>query len=100
MVDKTELITEPAPRRRAASRPAGPPAATIETGAEKPAKKAAKKVTKKAAPEKSAPDKTVRPWEIHLPPTARRWPPLRLDGRSVTSAHPTLVNTGKPVLDP
>ncbi len=58
MVDKTELITEPAPRRRAASRPAGPPAATIETGAEKPAKKAAKKVTKKAAPEKSAPDKT------------------------------------------
>ena len=58
MVDKTELITAPAPRRRAASRPAGPPAATIETGAEKPAKKAAKKVTKKAAPEKSAPDKT------------------------------------------
>ena len=58
MVDKTELITEPAPRRRAASRPAGPPAATIETVAEKPAKKAAKKVTKKAAPEKSAPDKT------------------------------------------
>ena len=58
MVDKTELITEPAPRRRAASRPAGPPAATIETGAEKPAKKAAKKVTKKAAPEKSSPEKS------------------------------------------
>ena len=59
MVDKTELITEPAPRRRAASRPAGPPAATIETVAEKPAKKAAKKVTKKAAPEKSSPEKSA-----------------------------------------
>ena len=64
MVDKTELITEPAPRRRAASRPAGPPAATIETGAEKPAKKAAKRATKKASkkavPEKSSVEKPVK----------------------------------------
>ncbi|PHX60675.1 MAG: ribonuclease E/G [Actinobacteria bacterium] len=59
MVDKTELITTPAPRRRAASRPAGPPAATIETGAEKPAKKTAKKVTKKSSPEKSSPEKSA-----------------------------------------
>ena len=64
MVDKTELITAPAPRRRAASRPAGPPAATIETGAEKPAKKAAKRATKKASkkavPEKSSVEKPVK----------------------------------------
>ena len=64
MVDKTELITEPAPRRRAASRPAGPPAATIETGAEKPAKKAAKRATKKASkkavPEKSSVETPVK----------------------------------------
>ncbi len=59
MVDKTELITAPAPRRRAASRPAGPPAAASETGAEKPAKKAAKRATKKAVPEKSAPEKSL-----------------------------------------